>query len=83
MFASLSFEMGRFYTDIEPYVGYQFMYRYSTETDDYFSGGSGTVGFKLLKNLSIEANGEGGNYALQSATGFTYYQFGGRVVFIP
>jgi thioredoxin-like negative regulator of GroEL len=85
LFASLSLEKGRFYTDIEPYVGYQFINRYSTETNEYFAGGSGTVGFKLFKNLAIEANGEGGNYALQSAstTGFTYYQAGARVVFTP
>jgi len=34
------------------------------------------------KTITIEANGEGGNYALQSATGFSYYQLGRRVGFM-
>ena len=81
LFASLSFESGRFYTTLEPYGGYQYITRNGKRTGDYYGGGSGTLGFKASKKLSIELNGEGGNYALQSATGFSYYQAGARIVY--
>jgi thioredoxin-like negative regulator of GroEL len=83
LFASFSFEKGRFYGSAEPYGGYQTQSRYSASTTNYYAGGSATLGYKPADRLALEASVEGGNYALQSATSFRYYQLGLRLLYRP
>lgn len=83
IFANVSFDRGRFYGYAEPYAGHQTQRRYGVVMNDYFGGGDGTLGYKPCKSLSVEANAEGGNYAVQSAAGWEYYQLGVRIVYTP
>ena len=79
IFISLNFEQDKFYIYIEPYGGYQSFRRYGDNRSDFFSGASGVLGLNLLKNVRLEANAEGGNYALGAAAGFSYYLVGFRL----
>jgi len=83
IFTDVSFDQGPFYGYAEPYAGHQTQRRYAVTMNDYFGGGSGTLGYKPVKSLAVEANAEGGNYAVQSAAGWEYYQLGVRVVYSP
>ncbi len=76
VFVSLYFEKERLYLFIEPYGGYQSFRRYGKKTDDFFTGGSMTLGYRIKDGLSIELNAEGGDYAAGAATGFTYWMAG-------
>ncbi len=78
-FISLSFEHEKFYVYIEPYGGYQSFNRYGENKADFFGGGSGTLGLNLSKNILLEVNAEGGNYAMGAAAGFNYYLVGIRL----
>lgn len=75
-FATLYYERGRVYTYLEPYYGHQSFTRTGTKTDDTFGGGSGLLGLRIAKTLSIEVTGEGGDYAAGAAAGFRYYLVG-------
>lgn len=76
VFVSLYFEKERLYLFIEPYGGYQLFRRYNEKTEDFFTGGSMTLGCRIKDNLSIELNAEGGDYAAGAATGFKYWMAG-------
>lgn len=79
IFISLNFEHERFYFYIEPYGGYQSFRRYGENKADFFGGGSGVLGLNLSKKILLEANAEGGNYAMGAAAGFSYYWVGLRL----
>ncbi len=79
IFVSLSFEGDKFCLYIETYGGYQSFRRYGDNNAGFFSGGSGVFGLNLSKNVLLEANAEGGNYALGAAAGFNYYLVGFRL----
>lgn len=76
VFVSLYLEKERLYFFIEPYGGYQSFRRYGEKTDDFFTGGSATLGYRIMDNLSIELNAEGGDYAAGAATGYKYWMAG-------
>jgi hypothetical protein len=81
IFVACSAETGRLYGYLEPYGGLQSFRRNGVRSnDDLFGGVSGTVGYRVTNNLRAEFNGEFGNYALQTAAGFEYYQIGGRLL---
>jgi hypothetical protein len=70
---------GRFSGFAELFIGHQSYLRYGTGNNEIISGGAVTVGYKLTKNISVGINGEGGDFALQTATGFRYHLFGVRL----
>ncbi|MEW6214483.1 MAG: tetratricopeptide repeat protein [Nitrospirota bacterium] len=79
IFTSLYFEKEKFYSYMEPYGGYQSFNRYGVSNNDFFGGAYGTLGYKITKNVLFELNAEGGNYALETATGYNYYLVGLRL----
>lgn len=83
IFASLSFETGRFYGSVDPYAGWQAQRRNAISDSSYYAGGAASLGFKTSARLAVELNGETGDYALQSATSFKYYQLGARLIYRP
>lgn len=60
----------------EPYIGYQSYKRYGIKHNDLIGGAVGTLGIKISNNLNIEISAEGGNYAVNTAAGWKYYQIG-------
>lgn len=81
IYLSGSAEFGRWYGSLEPYGGFQSFRRNGAHDDDLFGGVTGVTGCRIAKWLRAEFNGEFGNYALQTATGFEYYLLGGRLLF--
>jgi hypothetical protein len=79
IFVNTSFVQGRFSGFAELFIGHQSYLRYGTGNNEIISGGAVTVGYKLTKNISVGINGEGGDFALQTATGFRYHLFGVRL----
>jgi hypothetical protein len=79
IYASLYMEKGKYYVYLEPYGGYQDYRRYGEHNNGYFGGGYGSFGVNLSRNIAVEFNAEGGNYALGTAAGFNYYLVGFRL----
>ncbi len=79
IFTNVSFEAGRCFGFAEIFVGEQSYQRYGTGHNEGIYGGSGNLGYKLTPHLSVEVNAEGGNYALQNASGFTSFLYGIRL----
>lgn len=79
IFLSFNLEKERIYLYLEPYGGYQSFERYGVDTRDWFSGGSGIIGFRLKKAFFLEFYAEGGDYAGGTQTGFSYFMTGMRV----
>lgn len=79
LFSTLSFNKGKFYGYLEPFVGYESYRRNNKNTGDFVGGGNGYLGYRLSKYFFIELNSEGGNYAGTTA-GWNYYQFGTRLL---
>jgi tetratricopeptide (TPR) repeat protein len=79
LFVNTSFEKGRFSGSAEVFVGHHSFMRYGTGSNDIVSGGVANIDYKLAKNIVIGVSGEGGDYALQTSTGFRYHQFGVRL----
>ena len=77
-FVALSAEKSWAYAYFEPYFGFQSFRHDGSGHDDWVWGGSGVLGARSAKGCSIEIHGEGGDYAVQSATGFEYYLVGVR-----
>jgi hypothetical protein len=50
-------------------------------TKEFIHGGSGSVGVKPVTNLAVELNVEGGNFAAGSASGFSYFIIGPRILY--
>ncbi len=73
IFISSSFEKGKLYGYIEPFIGNQSFKRYDMKNSDLIGGAYGTFGLNLTKRLSMEANAEGGNSSVGTAAGFKYY----------
>ncbi|HKX84482.1 MAG TPA: tetratricopeptide repeat protein [Pyrinomonadaceae bacterium] len=80
-FASLYYEHSLFYTYLEGYVGYQTFRRNGLASDELIHGGSGSLGVKPLRNLAVEVNAEGGNFAAGATSGFSYFIIGPRIVY--
>ncbi len=75
-YLSLYTETENYYLYLEPFFGFQSFTRFGEDTDDTFGGGFGSAGWKVTPDVTIEVNGEGGNYALAVSSGFEYYQVG-------
>lgn len=80
-FSSVYFENEKFYAFIKPYIGHQSFERNNENNHDWISGGYGSLGFKISKDMVFEVNAEGGNFALESAAGFRYYLIGAKILF--
>ena len=80
-FTSLYFDNRTYYAYVEGYLGYETFRRNGIASDNFIHGGSGSIGIKPLENLSLEINVEGGNFAAGSASGFSYFNAGPRVVY--
>jgi hypothetical protein len=80
-FSSLYYEHRLFYTYLEGYLGYETFRRNGIASDNFIHGGAGSVGFKPLSNLAVELNVEGGNFAAGTASGFSYFIIGPRILF--
>jgi len=78
-FVAFSYEHARWYTYLEPFYGHQSFKRQGVDHDDWIWGGNGTIGIRFRENISLEANGEGGNYAVGTAAGFNYFLVGVRL----
>jgi thioredoxin-like negative regulator of GroEL len=74
-----SFEQGQVSGSAELFVGHQSFMRYGAGNNDFIYGGTASIGYKLTKNITVEVNVEGGDYALQTATGFRYHLYGVRL----
>lgn len=79
-FVTFYYEKERFRAYLEPYGGYQSFRRFGSRTNSWFGGGSGVLGYRISPMLTLEATGEGGDYAGGTAAGFSYYMVGGRLV---
>ncbi|HXE98539.1 MAG TPA: tetratricopeptide repeat protein [Dongiaceae bacterium] len=79
LFINTRYERGGFYVDLEPFGGFQKFRRFGTGSSDLFGSIKSSVGYKIGRHLLCEVSGEFGNYALQSATGFTYHLVGARL----
>lgn len=80
VFVNLSLEQGRFSSFLGGYGGVQSFRRGGSKASgDLFGGVSGLVGYRFMDRLTGEINGEFGNYALQTVTGFEYFQVGARL----
>jgi hypothetical protein len=79
LFVSTSFEKGRFSGFAEVFTGHQSFTRYGEGHNDTVYGGAANIDYKFTKNIVIGVNGEGGDYALQTSTGFRYHMFGLRL----
>lgn len=79
IFAALYLEEEKYYIYLEPYGGHQSFRRYGDYNNGLFGGGYGALGLNLSKNIVLEFNAEGGNYALGAAAGFNYYLIGSRL----
>ncbi len=79
IFVNTSVTRGKISALAELFVGYQSYDRYGIGHSEIVTGGSVTIGYKLTKNISVGLNGEGGDYALQTAAGFRYHLFGVRL----
>ncbi len=76
---TFSYEHVGRYIYLEPFFGHQSFKRQRADHDDWIWGGSGTVGIRLSKKVSLETSGEGGNYTVGTAAGFKYYLVGLRL----
>ncbi len=79
IFVNTSFEKGKFSGFAEAFAGHQSFTRYGEGHNDRVYGGAANIDYKLAKNIVIGVNGEGGDYALQTSTGFRYHMFGLRL----
>ncbi len=79
LYLNTAFEKERFSGAAELYIGQQSYKRNGAGQNEMFSGGAASIGYKLTKNYAVEANVEGGDYALQTATGFSYFLYGFRL----
>jgi tetratricopeptide (TPR) repeat protein len=78
-FITLYYQKGAVHTYLEPFYGHQSFKRTGADTNDWFWGGNGVIGIRIPKNVLLEIHGEGGDYAVGTATGFQYYLVGLRV----
>ncbi len=75
LLATLGFEGERYSLLLEPYVGYQSFRRYGDRNHDFIVGGTGVIQYRIGKRFNFEIATEAGNNALDTASGFKYYQF--------
>jgi len=79
IYLSLYAEQGGWYASLEPYAGLQSFTRNDEYSSHSFYGAVASTGWTIKKCTAFEINGEGGNYAGGTASGFNYYQVGFRL----
>ena len=79
LFTSMSLESERLYSYLDFYSGRQQFLRNGFEVGDWVMGGSASIGIRPSRALTIEFNGEGGDFAAASVAGFRYFVVGSRV----
>jgi tetratricopeptide (TPR) repeat protein len=80
VFSSLYYEKGNTYVYIEPFFGHQSFTRFEENNHDYFGGAYGVFGYRFPNGALLEANAEGGNYALETASGFRFFLLGAKLI---
>ncbi len=80
-FASFYIQRPKYYAYAEAFLGHQAFRRNGTPTSDFVQGGAASFGLTPTRNWIIEVYGEGGNFAAGSASGFTYFIVGPRVIY--
>jgi tetratricopeptide (TPR) repeat protein len=73
-FLKLSFRRSRFNFWVEGFLGEQITYRRGRQ-GALIGGGSGSFSYDIFKYLTMNGSAEGGNFALESSSGFEYYLF--------
>jgi len=81
LFSSFSVEKKKLSTYLDVFGGKQRFVRYGEPSDEWVMGASGAVAFKPIRQLTVEVNGEGGNFKADSVTGFKYTVLGTRVMY--
>jgi len=79
IFATFSYEKKAFSVYFEPYFGVQSFRRNGIDSTDIVGGFSGVLGYQLTNSLRIDVDGEFGNYAAQTASGFEYFYIGVKI----
>ncbi len=79
LFTSISVEKKKISTYLDVFAGKQSFVRYAFPTNDWIVGGSASIGFKPIRQLTIEVNGEAGNFDAGSVAGFKYSIVGTKV----
>jgi tetratricopeptide (TPR) repeat protein len=79
IFATFSFEKEAFSSYFEPYFGVQSFRRYGNDSTDLVGGLYGSVGYQLTSFLRLDIDGEFGNSAVETATGFEYFLVGVKI----
>lgn len=74
LLATLGFEGEGYSLFLEPYGGYQSFRRYGDRNHDVIVGGTGLFRYRIGKKVELELATEAGNNALETASGFKYYQ---------
>jgi hypothetical protein len=81
LFASLAYERWGISGFLSGYGGYQSFRRYGAADDGFVGGIAWNLGYRFTPWLRGETDGELGNSALGTATGYTYFQAGARLLF--
>ena len=80
-FLSLYMQRPKYYAYAEAFLGHQKFRRNGFPTADFVKGGAASLGLTPTRNWTFEIYGEGGNFAASSASGFTYFMVGPRVIY--
>lgn len=81
LFARVEYRDGKSTYYLDPYVGFQSFDRYNESSNDFYGGGSIRWRYKLTPKIYSELSGEGGNYAMDQASGYNYYMLGAGLNF--
>lgn len=76
IYSGLYLKRQNFYMDFEVYVGKQDFKRYGVHTNDWITGGTGSIGITPVRGLAFEINASGGDFAAGSVSGFRYFTLG-------
>jgi hypothetical protein len=67
------FDKRRYYANLDFFAGHQSDRLGATPASDFIGGGDGTFGVRFSKHTSVELYAEGGNFALGSTGGWSYF----------
>ncbi|MDP2077916.1 MAG: hypothetical protein Q8J85_07680, partial [Sulfuricurvum sp.] len=79
LFARVEYHDGKSTYYVDPYVGFQSFDRNNKSSNDFYGGGNLRWRYQWMPKLYSELNAEGGNYAMQQASGYNYYMLGARL----
>jgi hypothetical protein len=64
---------------LEPFGGFESFKRGGQNVDEFIGGGYASFSVSLSESVSLEIRGEGGNFSLDTSSGFNYYQLGASI----